>query len=119
MATAKLEKTMKLTSGRTTAITTTKYLGQKARPNRRAILRGAGAAAAATLATPFIARAASAGTIKVGYSTPATGRLSLFGETDGFSVKRIEKLLENGLETASGTYALKFWCATASRIRSR
>jgi branched-chain amino acid transport system substrate-binding protein len=85
-------------------VTTTKYLDQKARPNRRAVLRGAGAAAAATLATPFIARGANAGKIKIGYITPATGPLSLFGETDGFSVKRVEKLLENGWQTAAGTY---------------
>lgn len=85
-------------------MTTTKYLNDKAQPSRRTMLKTMGAGAAAALAMPHVARAQSAGTIKVGFVTPATGLLSLFGETDGFTVSRVEKLLESGLKTAAGTY---------------
>lgn len=74
-----------------------------ATPSRRAVLQGIGVGAAA-LATPMVARAQSVGTIKIGFVTPATGPLALFGETDGFAVEKIRALLANGLETSTGTY---------------
>jgi branched-chain amino acid transport system substrate-binding protein len=85
-------------------MTTTKYITDKQRPSRRSVLKTMGASAAAVLAAPHVARAQSMGTIKIGYITPATGPLSLFGETDGFSVARVEKLLESGLQTVNGMY---------------
>jgi branched-chain amino acid transport system substrate-binding protein len=61
---------------------------------------GAGAGA---LAMPSIARA-QADTIKIGFVTPGTGPMALFGETDGFAVSRIEALLADGLEVNGETY---------------
>ncbi len=76
-----------------------------AAPTRRSVLKGLGAGVAASaLGAPMIARAQSAGTIKIGFVTPATGPLALFGETDGWSVGKIQELLKDGLQTASGTY---------------
>lgn len=48
-----------------------------------------------------MARAQSAGTIKIGFVTPATGPLSLFGETDGFAVAQLEAMgaLGNGMSS--------------------
>ncbi|WFE74807.1 ABC transporter substrate-binding protein [Roseinatronobacter sp. S2] len=73
---------------------------------RRRVLQGMGAGVAA-LAAPSILRAQSAGTIKIGFITPATGPLALFGETDGFTVERIREALGGKLETAAGTYDLQ------------
>lgn len=69
---------------------------------RRTVLKGMGAGAAA-LAMPNITRA-QAGTIKIGYVTPATGPMALFGETDGFAVERIKKLVADGLEVNGERY---------------
>lgn len=72
---------------------------------RRSVLKGLGAGVAATaLGAPMIARAQSLGTIKIGYVTPATGPLALFGETDGWTVGKIQEVLKDGLVTANGTY---------------
>jgi branched-chain amino acid transport system substrate-binding protein len=77
----------------------------RAAPTRRSVLKGLSAGVAASaLGAPMIARAQSAGTIKIGFVTPATGPLALFGETDGWSVGKIQELLKDGLQTASGTY---------------
>ena len=70
--------------------------------SRRSVLKGIGAGAAA-LAMPNIARA-QGGTIKIGFITPGTGPMALFGETDGFAVDRIKKLLADGLEVNGETY---------------
>ena len=64
--------------------------------SRRTVLKGLGVGAA-SLAMPNIARA-QAGTIKIGYVTPATGPMALFGETDGYTVEKINALLADGLE---------------------
>ena len=74
-------------------------------PSRRAVIKGIGAGvAASTLGMPAIARAQSAGTIKIGLVTPATGPLALFGDADGWTVGKVKELLKNGLETSSGRY---------------
>ena len=66
----------------------------KAGISRRAMLRGMGAGvAASTMALPTYLRAQTAGTIKLGYLTPATGPLGLFGETDGYTVNKIREVL--------------------------
>ncbi len=72
-------------------------------PSRRTVLKGIGAGTA-VLAAPMVARAQTVGTIKIGFITPATGPLALFGETDGYAVEKVKALLANGLETAGGTY---------------
>lgn len=71
--------------------------------SRRAVMAGLGAAAA-TLALPRAVRAQSAGTIRIGFLTPLTGPLALFGATDGFTVARIEALLADGLEVNGQRY---------------
>lgn len=71
--------------------------------SRRTLLKTAGAAAA-TLGMPSIASAESAGTIKIGYITPATGPLSPFGETDTYTLTKIKALLANGLEIGGKNY---------------
>jgi branched-chain amino acid transport system substrate-binding protein len=82
----------------------TKGTSSLIRPNRRTVLTGIGAGVfAGALSAPMIARAQNR-TIKIGFVTPATGPLALFGETDGFAVNKVRSLLANGLETASGTY---------------
>jgi branched-chain amino acid transport system substrate-binding protein len=70
--------------------------------SRRTVLAGMGVGAA-TLAAPAIVRG-QAGTIKIGFVSPSSGPLALFGETDSFALSRVEALLANGLETESGTY---------------
>lgn len=75
------------------------------RPTRRTVLHGMGAGlAASALGAPLVARAQSAGTIKVGFISPTTGPLALFGETDGWALEKIKETLKNGLETQSGRY---------------
>ena len=76
-----------------------------AQPSRRTVLKGIGAGlAASALGAPMIARAQSAGTIKLGFVTPATGPLALFGETDGWAAEKVKALLKDGLETAAGKF---------------
>jgi branched-chain amino acid transport system substrate-binding protein len=83
----------------------TQRITPKLSTTRRSVLKGLGAGVAATaLGAPMIARAQSAGTIKIGYVTPATGPLALFGETDGWTVGKIQEVLKDGLVTANGTY---------------
>ena len=75
------------------------------RPSRRTVLTGMGAGAAASvLGAPMVARAQTKGTIKIGFITPSTGPLALFGETDGWAVGKVKELLKNGLDTKSGRY---------------
>ncbi|BCH23351.1 ABC transporter substrate-binding protein [Mesorhizobium sp. L-8-10] len=82
-----------------------KLKDHSARPSRRTVLKGLGAGlAASTLGRPMVARAQTAGTIKVGFVTPSTGPLALFGETDGWAVGKIKELLKDGLETSTGRY---------------
>lgn len=77
---------------------------------RRMVLRGLGAGVAASaLGAPRILRAATKGKIKVGYLTPATGPLGLFGETDGYSVQKIREHLGGTLTCNNGdTYDIDF-----------
>ena len=79
------------------------------RPSRRTVLKGLGAGvAASTLAMPRYARAATAGKIKLGYLSPTTGPLALFGETDGYTLQKIRALLGGQLQSADGnTYEIE------------
>lgn len=52
----------------------------------------------------MVARAQSAGKIKIGFITPSTGPLALFGETDNWSFGKVKELLRDGLETKAGRY---------------
>lgn len=82
-----------------------KQLSEFVRPNRRAILQGMGATAL-TLAAPGAARAQDR-TIRIGFISPLTGPLSLFGETDEYTLEKIRGLLTDGLEINGETYAVE------------
>lgn len=72
-------------------------------PSRRTVIKGMGAAvAASTIAMPWVARAA--GTIKVGVVSPASGPLALFGDADGWTIDGVKKLIANGIDTAAGKF---------------
>lgn len=80
-------------------------LNRVARPSRRTVLKSIGAGlAASALGAPMVARAQSAGKIKIGFITPSTGPLALFGETDNWSFGKVKELLRDGLETKAGRY---------------
>lgn len=83
----------------------TTMLGPKV-PSRRSVLKGMTAGAAA-LAMPSIGRAQTEGTIKVGFVSPATGPLSLFGETDGYAVEKVKEVLKDGIEANGKRYAVE------------
>src|SRR4051812_23735205 len=74
--------------------------------SRRAALTGA-VAAGATFAMPSLVRAVGDETIKIGYISPTTGPLGLFGETDSYTLAKIRKRLANGLEIGGKTYQVK------------
>ena len=73
---------------------------------RRAALRAA-AVASATVAMPGIIRAAGDETIKIGFISPVTGPLGLFGETDAYTLAQMRKRFANGLEVGGKTYQVK------------
>lgn len=59
------------------------------------------AAAAAGLALPRLALAQDA-PLKIGYVSPQTGPLAVFGETDSFIVDSLRAALADGIDTAGG-----------------
>lgn len=79
------------------------FINKWVRPNRRTVLKGLGASvAASTLAMPTVLRAQTAGKIRMGYISPATGPLGLFGETDGYTVQKIRQALGGKLQSVNG-----------------
>ena len=74
--------------------------------SRHAALTGA-VAAGATLAMPGLVRAVGDETIKIGFISPATGPLGLFGETDSYTLANMRKRFANGLEIGGKTYQVK------------
>ena len=71
--------------------------------SRRAVLAGLGAGVA-SFTLPGALRAQSAGTIKIGFLTPLTGPLALFGATDEFTVARVQERLADGIEVNGQRY---------------
>ncbi|SIR62898.1 ABC transporter substrate-binding protein [Pseudacidovorax sp. RU35E] len=67
---------------------------------RRRLVQGL--AASPVLGLPALARAQQGKTIRIGYISPLTGPLAPFGETDKYTVARIQALLKDGL-TINGT----------------
>lgn len=63
--------------------------------NRRQMIKLTGAAAATTLAAPALAQTR---TIKLGYVTPRTGPLALFGAADEYAISVAQSAFANGLE---------------------
>jgi branched-chain amino acid transport system substrate-binding protein len=75
---------------------------------RRAALKAA-AAATATLAMPAIVRAQDDATIRIGFISPLTGPLGLFGETDAYTLDLIRKRFDKGLEIGGKAYKVKIF----------
>lgn len=72
-------------------------------PSRRTVIKGMGAAVAASaIGAPWVARAD--GTIKIGVVSPSSGPMALFGEADGWTIDWVKKFVANGIETSSGKY---------------
>ncbi|MFC6761914.1 ABC transporter substrate-binding protein [Sulfitobacter porphyrae] len=75
--------------------------------DRRSLLKGLGAVTAATIALPHAARAQDSKTIKIGVISPLTGPLSLFGETDEYTVTKIMALVADGISVNGETYNIE------------
>ena len=78
-----------------------------AKLDRRTLLKGLGAVTAATIALPHYARAQGSKTIKIGVISPMTGPLSLFGDTDAYTVDKIMALVKDGIEVGGETYNIE------------
>ncbi|RKP53360.1 ABC transporter substrate-binding protein [Pararobbsia silviterrae] len=74
--------------------------------SRRTVLGVAGATGLA-LMLPTLARAQSAGTLKVGFVSPRTGPLGSFGEGDPYVLDLARKSLANGVTIAGKKYAVE------------
>ncbi|MBR0687812.1 ABC transporter substrate-binding protein [Bradyrhizobium manausense] len=85
------------------SIDTTKQSG---RISRRTVLKAMGAAAT-TFSIPTVTRADAAGTIRIGFVSPTTGPLGVFGDADAFTLERIRALLGKGLENHGKTYNIE------------
>ena len=90
------------------------------RPSRRTVLKGLGAGvAASTLGAPMVARAQSKGTIKIGFVTPATGPLAPFGETDGWTVDKVQEAAGRGTrDLRREAMTSRSWFVTDSPTRT-
>ncbi|MDP1895382.1 MAG: ABC transporter substrate-binding protein [Hydrogenophaga sp.] len=73
--------------------------------NRRLVLQGA-AASAAALSLPQLAFGQER-PIKLGFVSPLTGPYALFGETDQYMVEKVRKLLASGITTGGKTYPVE------------
>ena len=75
-------------------------------PSRRHILR-AGAAAAATLALPLRARAAD-DMIRIGFVSPQSGPLGIFGDGDGYVLDLVRRAAAGGVMAGGKRWKLEF-----------
>jgi branched-chain amino acid transport system substrate-binding protein len=74
-------------------------------PNRRSVLLGAaGAAAAASLPLPAFAQTR---TIKIGYVSPNSGPLALFGEADDFVLGSVRESFGAGIDIGGTVYPVE------------
>jgi branched-chain amino acid transport system substrate-binding protein len=73
-------------------------------PGRRELLKGA--AAAAVLGFPAVLRAADR-PIRIGYVSPQTGPYSLFGETDRYTLEKIQALIKGGIQVGAKRYPVE------------
>ncbi|GAA6142718.1 ABC transporter substrate-binding protein [Hydrogenophaga sp. 5NK40-0174] len=76
--------------------------------SRRTLLKSASATAAvATLGATSLARAQTAGTIKIGYVSPKTGPLAAFAEPDDFTLAQVRKAVAGGIMVGGKKYAVE------------
>ena len=71
--------------------------------NRRAFIQSTAAAAAAVTSTTLWA----ADTIKIGFVTPLTGPLALFGEADKWTVEQMKQTFKDGITVAGKKYSVE------------
>jgi branched-chain amino acid transport system substrate-binding protein len=71
--------------------------------NRRAFIQSTAAVAAAASSTTLWA----ADTIKIGFVTPLTGPLALFGEADKWTVEQMKQSFKNGITVAGKKYSVE------------
>jgi branched-chain amino acid transport system substrate-binding protein len=77
--------------------------------NRRQILKGSGAlAAAATGTTVFSPAVFASETVKIGFVTPASGPLSIFAEPDKFALDQAMKATGGQIDVGGKKYAIEF-----------
>jgi branched-chain amino acid transport system substrate-binding protein len=73
---------------------------------RRSVLKAAGGIAlAAALPAPWVHAANN--TIKIGYVSPQTGPLAVFGEPDAFALGEIKKLIAGGIKVGGKSYGVE------------
>ena len=72
--------------------------------NRRDLLKGTLAAGTLSLTGPFMPAIAQARTLKLGYVSPKSGPLALFGQADEFVVRTVMAELGAGLKVGGKTY---------------
>src|SRR5206468_2497927 len=72
--------------------------------NRRDLLKGTLAAGTLSLTGPFMPAIAQARTLKLGYVSPKSGPLALFGQGDEFVVRTVMAELGAGLRVGGKTY---------------
>lgn len=83
----------KLTSGRSPLVGV----------NRRTLIKGAAAgAAAASFGSLFAPALRAQSVVKIGYVTPQSGPLAAFAEADNYVLSVVRQLIGDGIQTASG-----------------
>jgi len=85
-----------------------KFLNGGAMTSRRQVIKGlAAAGGAATLGMPYVARAETSDTIRIGYIDQFTGIRSNFAETAPWVVEQMQTHLKDGIEIGGKRYAVE------------
>ena len=84
-----------------------KNSGMNASINRRAVVKGGLGALAAPAILRVIPANAQSKAIKIGHVSPRTGPLAGFGESDGFIIDQMKKILAPGLKSGGKTYPVE------------
>jgi branched-chain amino acid transport system substrate-binding protein len=75
--------------------------------DRRTVIAGGVGALAAPAVLRVIPANAQSKTIKIGHVSPKTGPLAGFGESDGFIIDQMNKILKPGLQSGGNTYQVQ------------
>jgi branched-chain amino acid transport system substrate-binding protein len=97
----------KMNAGRNDPIANAKQIRTSAAINRRTLVAGGLGALAAPAVLRVIPANAQSKAIKIGHVSPRTGPLAGFGETDGFIIDQINKILKPGLLSGGKTYQVE------------
>ena len=96
-----------MNAGRNDPIANAKQIRTSAAINRRTLVAGGLGALAAPAVLRVIPANAQSKAIKIGHVSPRTGPLAGFGETDGFIIDQINKILKPGLLSGGKTYQVE------------